>query len=135
LPIKFCIIVIPDPSAPRGEAASATPAYKGCEAASKAPSRNRFRGPFVLGFDGAETQAKAEGNISLSEMSGFATGPQVLDIIRGREMGHFAELFVFNDLTPISFRANRKRRIPAADKAAAGAGEKRECPPFHSEKR
>ena len=29
----------------------------------------------------------------------------MLEIIGGREMGHFAELFIFNDLDSISFRA------------------------------
>jgi hypothetical protein len=30
-------------------------------------------------------------------------------------MGRFAQLFVFNDLTPISLRANRARRLPTAE--------------------
>jgi hypothetical protein len=44
----------------------------------------------------------------------------------GHEIGHFAELFFFHGLTPFSFRVNRERQFPAADKAAPGAGEKRE---------
>jgi hypothetical protein len=35
-------------------------------------------------------------------------------------MGHFAQLFVFNDLTHFSFRLNRKRH-PGAMKRRAGA--------------
>jgi hypothetical protein len=50
------------------------------------------------------------GFISLGETAGFATRSQAAEIIRGREIGHFAGLFVFNDLTPISFRANRESR-------------------------
>jgi hypothetical protein len=62
-----------------------------------------------LGLDEAENQAKSTGVISPNETKRFAPAPQVLEIIDGCEIGHFARSFVFNGLTSISFRANRER--------------------------
>jgi hypothetical protein len=60
---------------------------------------------------------KSEGTISPSETDGFARGSQVLEIIRGGEIGHFAELCIFNDLIPFSFRRESRAPLPTTDKA------------------
>jgi len=51
-------------------------------------------------------------------MKGFATGSQVLEIIHGREMGHFAGSFIFSGLSSFSFRAeSRSSQITRTDEA------------------
>jgi hypothetical protein len=79
--------------------------------------------PLRLGPRQNGKSAKTKGLISQSETKRFATGSQALEIIGGREIGHFAGLFVFNDLTPFSFRPNRERRVPRPTKPPSGAGE------------
>jgi hypothetical protein len=63
---------------------------------------------------------KSEGTISPSETDGFARGSQVLEIIRGSEIDHFAELCIFNDLIPFSFRRESRAPTSLAGKAAGG---------------
>jgi hypothetical protein len=74
---------------------------------AKPQGRSQFRGPCVLGLGEPESH--------------FAGGNEAFRgtvVSRwnhwGREICHFAELFVFSDLTPISFRAIRERP-PSAD--------------------
>src|SRR5262249_23941702 len=52
--------------------------------------------------------AKSTGLISPCETKRFAPGSEAIEIIGGAKSSHFEGLFVFNGLTPFSFRANRK---------------------------
>jgi hypothetical protein len=48
--------------------------------------------------------AKAERFISRCETKRFAAWPQVIEITQGREIGHFAGLFLFNGLSALWLR-------------------------------
>jgi hypothetical protein len=92
-----------------------------------AERRNLLRAPeSVVDFAPLRFGPRRGGKTSKSERIPFAernerfrdAGRKSLRSL-GCEIGHFAELFVFNGLSPFSFRPNRKRH-PGHMKTAAG---------------
>jgi hypothetical protein len=89
-------------------------------AAPREPRRRRRFRAIAFWASTRRKNTESERILSQSETSGFATGGAKYLIIEGYEIGHFAELFIFNSLTPLFVSCESRAPAPAAAKAAVG---------------